>query len=97
MSDLLPIDGTKLIIHNMGVVNNDDDPSFGPFRLDVSLRATWSQVLMTLFTCEHEEIVVRGKTREALEQFVILNDLNGHCRLKVITIWRPEGDANHEQ
>ena len=35
----MTIEGIKLIKHNIGGVNNPDDPSYGPWRLDEIGRA----------------------------------------------------------
>jgi hypothetical protein len=37
-----------------------------------------------------EEVIVRGKTREALEELVAANNFNSHPRLQSISITQPE-------
>ena len=80
------IDGIKLIQHNMGGVNNADDPSFGPFLLHIILRVPSFMEVTALFIYGREEIIVRGQTREALEQFLVLNELRTNPRLQKIEI-----------
>jgi hypothetical protein len=81
-----PIEGIKLIYHNSANINLPDDPSF-PWRLDANFRPP--EFMQFAFIGIHggsEEIAVLGKTRDALEQFVKLNDLNTHPRLRSLTI-----------
>ena len=74
------IKGIKLIRHNAGGVNELDDPSY-PFLL----RATFSppEFMSVAFILMHrggEEILVRGMTREALEEFADKNNIWTHPR-----------------
>ena len=79
MSDV--IEGLKLIKHNASGVNEPDDPSY-PFKLMVSLRPP--EFMTMAFICMYggtEEIIVRGMTREALQEFSDRNHLQHHVRL----------------
>lgn len=84
------IEGIKLIKHNMGGVNNPDDPAYGPWRLDASFRVPSFMEVAASFIYGREEIVIRGKTKEALEQFADLNGLKTHPRLQKLEITQPE-------
>lgn len=84
------IEGIKLIKHNMGGVNNPDEPEYGPFRLDALFRVPSFMEVAAAFIYGREEIVVRGKTREALEQFVKVNSLDTHPRKIKVEITEPE-------
>ncbi len=87
MSDVIP--GIKLILHNAGGVYNPDDPSY-PYKLEASFSPP--ELMEVAFVAIHgggEKIVVRGMTREALEQFVESNRLQNHPRLQSLTITGP--------
>lgn len=86
----MTIEGIKLIQHNMGGVNNPDDPAYGQFRLDASFRVPSFMEVAATFIYGREVIVVRGKTREALEAFVKANGLDNHPRLQKLEITEPE-------
>ena len=84
------IKGLKLIRHNAHNVNLPDDPSY-PFKLQATFQPP--ELMDVAFVFLHggsEEIVVRGMTREALEQFVEENKLRTHPRLRELTITGPE-------
>ncbi len=84
MSDI--IEGIKLIRHNAGGVNEPDDPSY-PFLLQASFSPP--EFMMMAFIGIHrggEEILVRGMTEEALEEFVEQNNLRRHPRLQKLEI-----------
>jgi hypothetical protein len=87
------IDGLKLIRHNMGGVNHPDEPSFGRFRMDATFRVPEFMDVAAVFIYGQEQIVVRGRTREALEEFVAANHLREHPRLLQLTITEPEAAA----
>ena len=81
--------GIKLIRHNGGNVNNPDDPSL-PWRLEASFRPPEFMSVAFVFLYGGEElIVVRGDTKEHLEEFVQVNDLRNHPRLKKLAITQP--------
>jgi len=84
------IPGLKLIKHNAFFVDEPDDPSF-PYKLEVSLRSTeMMQVHSKLFQGKDEEIVVRSMTREALEEFIELNEFRKNSRLLRLDITGPQ-------
>jgi hypothetical protein len=85
------IPGIKLICHNANRVNVPDDPSF-PFKLEASFRPP--EFMMMAFiglVGGSEEVVIRGMTKEDLDEFVELNNLRTHPRLLHITITGPDG------
>ena len=85
------IRGIKLIRHNAGNVNLPDDPSY-PFKLEVNLAPP--DFLTFHFIALYggsEEIVVRGKTKEALDEFIDGNNLREVPRLRRLTITGPDG------
>lgn len=84
------IEGLKLV-RLTGAVNDPDDPSY-PYKLEVNLRPP--ELMQVAFIMLHggsEEIVMRGKTREAIDQFIELNNLRHHPRLRRMTITGPNG------
>jgi hypothetical protein len=87
--DDMTIPGLKLIRHNSGRVNNPDDPTL-PFRLDASFRPPEFMQLAHIILYGNEEICVRGINREALDQFVAVNNLKTHPRLLRLEITEPE-------
>jgi len=81
------IKGIKLVRLNTQGINLPDDPSFGPWRLDAVFRPT--EFMPFTFLSIHgpsENLCVRGKTKEALEEFVTLNQLRQHPRLSRLEI-----------
>lgn len=89
MSKIIP--GIKLIRHNAGNVDIPDDLSF-PFKLQLSFSPP--QFMIVAFVCLHggsEEIVVRGMTKEALDEFITMNNFRRHPRLRNLTITGPDG------
>lgn len=84
------IDGIKLITHNVSGIHNSDDPSL-PWRLDVRMNhGGFINVVRTAMNPEGEIICVRGKSRESLEEFIKLNDLETHYRVTRLKLWKPE-------
>lgn len=86
----MEIKGIKLITHNAGGVNNPDDPTY-PWVLNANFGPP--EFMEMAFICMHggsEVIKVRGKTKEALEEFVKVNRLNNHPRLREITITKDQ-------
>ncbi len=88
----MTIEGIKLIKHNMGGVDKPDDPSF-PWRLDAVFRVPGFMEVAASFIYGREEIVVRGLTKEKLEQFAEVNGLRTHPRLQKLEITQPEAVA----
>ena len=85
------IEGLKLIRLNSARVDEPDDPSY-PYKLEVNLRPPeLMQVAFVMLCGGSEEMVLRGKTRDAIDQFVELNDLRRHPRLRRMTITGPDG------
>lgn len=85
------IPGLKLIRHNANGVNIPDDPSF-PFKLEVLCRPP--EFMAMAFIAMHgnnEELVVRSKTRAALDKFIELNDLRGPSTPPASNHYRPKG------
>jgi hypothetical protein len=85
------IPGLKLIRHNASGVNEADDLSF-PWLMEATF--TPPEFLEIAFVFMHggsEVIVVRSMSREALDEFISMNDLRNHPRLRRITITGPEG------
>lgn len=87
------IDGLKLIKHNMGHINNPDDPSFGPWRLDIDLRPPEFMQVAAMLIYGNEEVVVRGKTQEALEKLIETNHFTTHPRLVRLTVRNTETNS----
>ena len=88
------IEGLKLIRLNSVRINEPDDPNDPgfPYKLEVNLRPPeLMQVAFVMLYGGSEEMIVRGKTREAIDAFVDLNDLRHHPRLRRITITGPDG------
>lgn len=85
------IEGLKLIQLNSARVNEPDDPSY-PYKLVVNLSPP--ELMQITFIMLHggsEELIVRAKTREAIDRFVAQNDLPRHPRLRRMTITGPDG------
>lgn len=90
------IAGLKLIRNTTEGVDNPDDPSY-PYKLRATFRAP--ELMMCIFLAiaiartgrsENETIVVRGMTREAIEEFVSRKNLNEHPRLLSLSITGPD-------
>lgn len=85
------IDGLKLIRLTGYKINEPDDPSY-PYRLMVNLSPPQlMQVAFIMLYGGSEEMVMRGKTREAIDQFIEKNDFRRHPRLRWMTIEGPNG------
>ena len=70
----------------------DTDASGYPYRLEVNLSPP--ELMLVASVMLHggcEEVVVRGKTRAAIDQFVDRTDLRAHPRLRRMTITGPGG------
>jgi len=89
MSDVIA--GLKLIRHNAGRVNNPDDESY-PFKLEATFRPPeFMEFAFIGLYGGREEIVVRGMTKQALDEFAERNGLKTHSRLRTLTVTGPEG------
>lgn len=63
-----------------------------PYKLTANLRPP--EFMQVAFICLHggsEELVLRGKTPEAINRFIAQNDLRQHPRLRVMIITGPDG------
>lgn len=80
------IDGIKLIRHTGGGVNEPDDTIY-PFLLEVVLQPPALMAVGFAMLYGNEEIVVRGMTRKALEEFVDMNHFQNIGRLISCTIY----------
>jgi hypothetical protein len=92
------LDGLRLIRLNSASVDERDEDyaSDYPYKLDVNLAPP--DLMIVAFVMLHggsEELIVRGKTRDVIDQFVALNDLQHHPRLRRMTITGP--DDHHEE
>lgn len=88
------LDDLKLIRLNSHGINEPDEPhaSDYPYRLVVNLRPPeFMQVTFIMRHGESEELIVRGKTRGALDRFITQNSLESHERLRRMTITDPNG------
>lgn len=88
------LDGLKLVRLNTARIDEPDDPADAtyPYRLEVNLRPP--ELMEVAFIMMHggsEVIVVRGKTRSVIDEFVDLNDLKAHPRLRRMSITGPGG------
>ena len=76
-----------------GGVNQPDDTSY-PYKLEVNLRPPDFMVIAFIgLYGGSEEIVIRGMTQGALEQFVKENKLDTHPRLRRLTITGPNDET----
>lgn len=77
-----PVEGIKLISHNAGGFKIPDDPAYGDYLLTITCRVQdFMEVAATFILGEREQVVVRGKTAEALEHFIQVNQFRTHPRL----------------
>ena len=88
------IEGLKLIRLNSAGINEPDEPNAQgfPYKLEVNLAPP--DLMLVTFVMLYggsELMVMRGKTREAIDQFIELNDLRQHPRLRRMTITGPNG------
>jgi hypothetical protein len=86
------IEGLTLIHLTGSRVTGIDEDASGPYRLEVNLRPP--ELMQVAFVMLHggsDELVVRATTREAIDQFIELNDFRRHPRLRRMTITGPRG------
>jgi hypothetical protein len=72
--------------------SEDRDDTGYPYRLEVNLSPP--QLMEVAFIMLHggsEEIVVRAKTRAAIDTFIAKNDFSKHPRFRWMTITGPDG------
>jgi len=63
-----------------------------PYKLTANLRPP--EFMQVTFICLHggsEEMVLRGKTPEAINRFIAQNDLRHHPRLRAMIVTGPDG------
>ena len=88
----MQIEGLKLI-YKTGGIDLSDDPSY-PWKLEAFFRPSeFMRVAHITLYGGDERIVVRGRTREALLQFVELNGLNIHPRLRRLSVSGPDVES----
>ena len=81
----------KVILHNAGNVNEADDPTF-PFKLEVSLRApSFMNIAFIGLYGATEELIVRGMTKEALDELIDEQRFRKHPRLIRLILTGPDG------
>ncbi len=85
------IEGLKLIRLNTVGVSEMDDPSY-PYKLEVNLSPPElvQVAFVVMLQGGSEELVVRSKSREAIDEFIRANDLRRHPRLRRMTITGPD-------
>jgi hypothetical protein len=85
------INGLKIIRLNSYGIHEPDDESY-PYKLVVNLSPPeLMTVAFIMLYGGSEELIARGKTREAIDQFVERNKLCEHPRLRWMTIEGPNG------
>ena len=85
------IEGLKIIRLNSHGIHEPDDESY-PYKLVVNLSPPeLMQVTFVMLYGGSEELIARGKTHGAIDQFVERNDLRRHPRLRWMTIEGPDG------
>jgi len=88
----MAIAGIKLIEHNMANYRVPDDPSY-PFKLELVCRVPEFMEFAASMLWGTERVVVRGMTREALEEFDKVNGLSTHSRKIRFEITGPAAPA----
>lgn len=83
-----PIEGIKLIKHNMAGVDKPDDPTH-PYKMELACRVPGFMEVAASLLYGREEIIVRSMTKEALDRFIEVNGLRTHPRLQSLTITGP--------
>jgi hypothetical protein len=85
------IEGLKIIRLNSHGIHAPDDESY-PYKLVVNLSPPeLMSVAFVMLYGGSEELILRGKTRMAIDQFIARNDLRRHPRLRWMTIEGPDG------
>jgi len=88
------IDGLQLVYMTGGRLDGseDRDDTGYPYRLEVNLSPP--QLMIVTFVMLHggsEQIVVRAKTRDAIDQFIGMNAFVRHPRFRWMVITGPDG------
>ena len=96
MPEYPAIEGIKLISLT-GQFNEPDDDTY-PWKLVVDFRPPeFMQVTWALMYGGTEELVVRGMSRELLEQFLEAENFTFHPRLRKLVFYGPDGVADEVQ
>lgn len=85
------IDQTQVhvaLLTTYGINEAEKPASEFPFRLEVRLRP---DAAMLSFISSQEVLVIQGKTAEVLEELIMLNGYDTHCRLERMTLTGPDG------
>lgn len=90
MPEAISVPGTKVIYHPPNGISLSDDPSY-PFKLYARLSPPELMSVAFLLLYGDEEVVVLGRTREALDQFVKKFGLRTNPRLRELSLSGPEG------
>lgn len=94
MIDDQVIEDLKLVRLNSERSDEPDEPYAADYPCKLVVNLSPPELMQVTFVMLHggsEELVVRGKTREAVDRFVDLNDLRRHPRLRRMTIEGPGG------
>ena len=88
------IEGLQLVYMTGGKLDGseDRDDTGYPYRLEINLSAP--QLMVVTFVMLYggtEKIVVRAKTREAIDAFIAKNDFRRHPRFLRMSITGPQG------
>lgn len=88
------IDGLRLVYMTGATLDGslDRDDAGYPYRLEVNLSPPQlMEVAFIMLYGGSEKIVVRAKTRDAIDRFIDLNTFIKHPRLRRMTITGPDG------
>lgn len=81
----------KFIKYNAGNIDNEDDPSY-PFKLAASLNPpTMMPALFEAMGLDTEDLIVRGMTKQDLDEIIQILHLYTLPRLRHFTITGPDG------
>lgn len=86
------IEGLTLVHLTGTKISDPDSDESGLYRLEVNLRPP--ELVNVAFIMLHggsEEVIVRAKTRDAIDQFIEVNAFRRHPRLRRMTISGPGG------
>jgi hypothetical protein len=89
-------DDLKLIRLNSRGIHEPDNLHAADYSYKLVVHLSPPEFMHVTFILLHggsEELIVRGKTRDALDRFITKNDLTQHPRLRSMTITAPNGAA----
>jgi hypothetical protein len=90
------IDGIKAIYHNASGINVPDDPSY-PYKITAVLSLPEYMEMAYMFLIgPNETVIVRGKTMEAIKEFIKCNGLIDHPRLLSMVVYGPDGEIKEQ-